>query len=132
MSSHATLGIAGTHPEGSLFAPDDAANTPTHHFMERVNAKHGMTLKNYFDLYSWSTSEIDKFWGDVWDFTGVVGHKGSHVVDTAAAPPHNPTWFAEARLNWAENMLRCRSPAKTALVEASEFAFCSFGCGRGG
>ena len=43
----------------------------------------------------------------------------AHVVDAAARPPDNPAWFAEARLNWAENVLRCRSPDKVALVEAS-------------
>lgn len=118
-----TLCCAGNSPGDAtapLFSPRDVENTPTHRFKERVNAKHGLSLATYHDLFRWSTTHIDAFWSEVWDFTGVVGHKGEHVVDTAAAPPDNPTWFGEARLNWAENMLRCRSAEKTALIEATE------------
>lgn len=31
-----------------------------------------------------------------------------------------PTWFEGAKLNWAENMLRCRSKDKIAIVEVTE------------
>ena len=87
--------------------------------MQRVNSTRALSLSSYNDLYTWSTTEIDKFWGDVWDETDILGEKGTHVVDSAALPPEIPPWFREARLNWAENMLRCRSPHKTALIEAS-------------
>ena len=122
-----TLGVAGTNTEAAttpLFSPESVENTPTHRFKQRVNVKYGLSLDSYFDLYRWSTSEVDAFWSQVWDFTDVVGEKGSHVVDKTALPPDNPQWFAEARLNWAENMLRCRSHEKTALIEAST---CSLG-----
>ncbi|EKM59066.1 uncharacterized protein PHACADRAFT_113281 [Phanerochaete carnosa HHB-10118-sp] len=122
-ASLATLGSAGTPSEDQpepFFTPSHVESAPTHRFIERVNAKYDLSLETYYDLYRWSTTEIDKFWSETWDFTGVVGHKGTHVVDMAATPPDNPAWFAEARLNWAENMLRCRSPAKTALIEATE------------
>ena len=41
------------------------------------------------------------------------------VVDGNAAPSDNPAWFPGAKLNWAENQLRCRSN-KVAMVQASE------------
>lgn len=125
-SSLATLGSAGTLSEDQsepLFTPSHVESAPTHRFIGRVNAKYGLSLETYHDLYRWSTTEVDRFWSEVWDFTDVVGHKGTHVVDMTATPPDNPAWFAEAQLNWAENMLRCRSPAKTALVEASGSPF---------
>ena len=41
------------------------------------------------------------------------------VVDENAAPNDNPAWFPGARLNWAQNQLRCRSN-KVAIIQASE------------
>ena len=96
-------------------------STRTHRFLKGVNAKYGLALATYFDLWRWSITRIDAFWSEVWDETGVVGHKGSHVVDASALPPANPTWFAEAKINWSENMLRCRSPRKLALIEAGKY-----------
>ncbi|KZT12742.1 acetoacyl-CoA synthetase [Laetiporus sulphureus 93-53] len=104
----------------ALYNPPAPDLSRTFQFLRRVNAKHGLTLSSYYDLYQWSTTNIDDFWSEVWDDTGVVGTKGEHVVDTVALPPASPPWFKEARLNWAENMLRCRSPDKTALIEAIE------------
>ncbi|KAF9247056.1 hypothetical protein BU15DRAFT_84622 [Melanogaster broomeanus] len=80
----------------------------------------GFLSKSYADLYNWSTTHIDLFWGDVWDEVSVIGHKGHHVVDNAASPAANPPWFSEARLNWAENMLLCRSKERIALIQATE------------
>lgn len=41
------------------------------------------------------------------------------VVDENAAPSDNPAWFPGAKLNWAQNQLRCRSN-KVAIIQASE------------
>lgn len=122
-SLRATLG-SNTEVYSQLFFPKSVENTPTHRFEEHVNVKYGLSLGSYADLHSWSTTEFDAFWSEVWDQTDVVGHKGNHVVDKSALPPDNPPWFSEARLNWAENMLRCRSSEKTALIEASTFLPC--------
>jgi acetoacetyl-CoA synthetase len=80
-------GLVDDHGD-QLFVPADAART--WQFRDRVNAKHGLTLRSYEDLYDWSTSHLADFWGDVWDETAIVGHKGAHVVDEAALPSANP------------------------------------------
>ncbi|KAK7695798.1 hypothetical protein QCA50_000436 [Cerrena zonata] len=103
-----------------LYVPPSPDRSRLHSFIERVNTTRGTAFSSYLDFYNWSISQTDQFWSDVWDDTGVLGFKGSHVVDTTALPPDNPPWFAEARLNWAENMLHCRSATKTALIEVSE------------
>src|ERR1700730_17122091 len=92
-------------------------------FLQTVNRRFNLDLRSYHDLYTWSTSYIDLFWTAVWDETDVIGFRGSHVVDTHALPADNPSWFSEARLNWAENMLRCRSPDKVALIQISPLTF---------
>ena len=109
-----------------LFAPtqEQLRSSGTHRFARVVNAKYNALnpeTYTYEQLYKWSVAHVDAFWGLVWDETGVVGYKGGHVVDNDARPSDNPQWFKEARLNWAENMLRVREESKVALIEASKF-----------
>lgn len=106
----------------ALYTPTRPEESPTFQFLHRINAEHHLNLATYHDLYTWSTQNIDKFWSSVWDATEIIGYKGDHVVNTDAVPPDNPAWFTDAQLNYAENLLRCRSPDKTALVQASRFS----------
>ncbi len=76
-----------------LYRPINPPDTATFRFLALVNSSHNLRLSTYHDLYSWSTTYVDKFWSLVWDFTGVVGHKGDHVVDNSALPSANPPWF---------------------------------------
>lgn len=102
-----------------LYEPQNPNDARVFHFLRRINTKYKLTLESYADLYDWSTSEIDDFWASVWDETDIIGHKGTHVVRLPQSPASNPPWFSEAKLNWAENMLRCRAADKIALVQAS-------------
>ncbi|OBZ76479.1 Acetoacetyl-CoA synthetase [Grifola frondosa] len=104
----------------ALYSPPSPEDSRTFQFLKRINAEHSLPLSSYFDLYKWSIAKIDHFWSAVWDETDIIGFKGAHVVDSAALPPANPPWFSEAKLNYAENMLRCRSSAKIALIQAIE------------
>ena len=68
----------------------------------------------YADLWQWSIDEPQAFWSKLWDFTGVIGEKGTKIlVDREKMP--GAGWFPEARLNYAENLLRYRD-AGEALV----------------
>ncbi|KAF9534315.1 acetoacetyl-CoA synthetase [Crepidotus variabilis] len=106
--------------EVPLFSPQHIEASPTFRLLHRVNELYNLDLKTYYDLYNWSCAHLDLFWSLVWDETNIVGDKGSLVVDNAALPVQNPAWFAEGSVNWAENMLRCRSDTKLALIEATE------------
>lgn len=118
-----TLAIHWTMSEDiPLYVPPDPKATRCVAFLDKVNARYNISLESYLDLYTWSTEHIDLFWSLVWDDVTVLGDKGSHVVDNQAVPATNPSWFQEARLNWAENMLLCRSEHKIALIQASMFS----------
>jgi acetoacetyl-CoA synthetase len=105
-------------PNGPLYQPTNPEVSCTFEFLRLVNNKYGLSLASYYELYKWSTTRIDDFWGTVWDATGIIGQKGDHIVDASATPSANPLWFSQAKLNWAENMLQCRSPKKIALIQA--------------
>lgn len=106
--------------ETPLYVPPDPKATRYLSFLDKINEKYHASLETYSDLYTWSTKHIDLFWSLVWDDVGIIGSKGSHVVDNQAVPASNPPWFQGARLNWAENMLSCRSEHKIALIQATE------------
>ncbi|KAJ6485031.1 acetoacetyl-CoA synthetase [Mycena vitilis] len=105
--------------EAPLHRPQNPDTSATFRFRDRVNAKYGLSLRTYHDLYLWSTENIADFWAEAWDVTNIIGEKGTHVVDESVNISENPPWFTEARVNWAENMLHCRSN-KVALIQATE------------
>ncbi len=74
-------------------------------FIDRVNRRHGRQFDGMQPLWQWSVADPAAFWREVWDFTGVIGVPGGRVVDHPERMP-GARWFAEARLNFAENLLR--------------------------
>jgi acetoacetyl-CoA synthetase len=76
---------------------------------------HAPDAHDYPALWRWSVDHPDAFWRAVWQFGGVIGDgPGAVVVDDAGRMP-GATWFPEARLNFAENLLR-RSDEADAIV----------------
>ncbi len=69
---------------------------------------------DYASLHRWSVEHPEEFWSLLWDFAGVRGDKGDVVLADGARMP-GARWFPDARLNYAENLLRCRDE-ETALV----------------
>ena len=61
----------------------------------------------YPALHRWSIEQPEKFWSLVWDFCGVIGEKGTTVLAEGDRMP-GARWFPEARLNYAQNLLRRR------------------------
>ena len=74
-------------------------------FMRDVAQSGGPRLVDYPALYRWSIERPEDFWRSVWDFCGVIGTPGDTVLTNAGAMP-GARWFPEARLNYAENLLR--------------------------
>ena len=69
---------------------------------------------SYQALHAWSIERSEEFWKTLWDFCGVIGEKhGPVLVDGERMP--GAKWFPQARLNFAENLLRRRDGAE-ALV----------------
>jgi len=84
-------------------------------FAALVNERWQAGVKDHASLYDWSIREPARFWEAVWDFAGVIGDKGAppYLVDGQRMP--GARWFPQARLNFAENLLR-RRDQDTAIV----------------
>jgi len=72
-------------------------------------------FNTYPDFYRWSIDHPEQFWDSLWKFAGVrASEKGTRVlVDPDRMP--GARWYPDARLNFAENLLR-RRDASTAMV----------------
>jgi len=78
-------------------------------FRNQVNSRFNIDLKNYFDLYEWSISNISDFWKAVWGFMSIeFSGDYTQVVDDDSKMP-GAQWFNGVKMNFAENLLRIRS-----------------------
>jgi len=72
-------------------------------------------FNDYPAFYRWTTENPEQFWDSVWKFAGVrASAKGARVLVDGGLMP-GARWYPDARLNFAENLLR-RRDASTALV----------------
>ena len=92
-------------------SPERRAQANLTAFATLVADRHGVRYDNYPDLYAWSVREPEQFWSALWDFCGVVSEtKGERVLVDGHRMP-GAQWFPDARLSYAENMLRRRDDA---------------------
>lgn len=84
---------------------DTIANARMTDFLQQVNTEKEVALANYHDLYQWSVENNESFWSMIWDYFDVIGTKGNKVVVDKDKMP-GAHWFPDAKLNFAENLLR--------------------------
>ncbi len=75
-------------------------------FMRVAAERWGRSLPDYATLHRWSVDHPEEFWRSMWEYGEVRGDPGQVVVAGAGMP--GTCWFPEARLNFAENLLRAR------------------------
>ena len=84
-------------------------------FIEFVNQRYSQSIKTeYQDIWNWSVNNIDSFWSLIWDFSEIKGIKGTKISENLGLMP-GAKFFPEARLNYAENLLR--TPDDTIAIE---------------
>ncbi len=84
-------------------------------FIELVNQRYSQSIKTeYQDIWNWSVNNIESFWSLIWDFTEIKGIKGTKISENLGLMP-GAKFFPEARLNYAENLLR--TPDDTIAIE---------------
>ena len=99
--------------------PERIANTHVERFRQQVNSNHSLRLRNYAELHSWSVQQRESFWYELWQYADVVcSSQGNSVLEDGHAMP-GARWFPQARLNYAENLLRYVDDS-TAMVFRSE------------
>jgi len=93
---------------------DKISNANITAFMKNVATDYDTFFDDYESFYDWSVKYPEKFWSQVWQQLGVISssisntisnNKGSVVLKDSDKMP-GASWFPEARLNFAENLLR--------------------------
>src|SRR5438132_1195555 len=81
--------------------PERASQTDMARFMGLAGKR------SYDELHAWSVAERGAFWNLLWEFCEVKGQKGARALVDGDRMP-GALWFPDARLNFAENLLRSR------------------------
>ncbi|MCB1495483.1 MAG: acetoacetate--CoA ligase [Bauldia sp.] len=101
-----------------LWTPAGIEALPITRFAAEAERRAGRRLAGYDSLHGWSVEDPAAFWDLLWDFCDVVGDKGErHSLDLDRMP--GGRFFPDARLNFAENLLR-RDDDADALVFRGE------------
>ncbi|HYC35309.1 MAG TPA: acetoacetate--CoA ligase [Usitatibacter sp.] len=102
--------------------PQQVAQANITAFMKLVNERHGLALADYPQLYQWSIDRPGDFWTAMWDFGGVIAETRGEIVISDKDRMPGARFFPDARLNFAENLLRDRgaAPDSDALVFRGE------------
>lgn len=101
------------HTDTPLWQPSAAriAASNLTAFMGRLGRDGGVRLATYDQLFAWSIDEMEAFWTALWDECGVIAEtRGVRVLVDGDKMP-GARFFPEARLNYAENLLRRRDEA---------------------
>ncbi|GLQ33800.1 acetoacetate-CoA ligase [Amylibacter marinus] len=95
----------------ALWSPDPEKSKETLlcKFAERASTTLGLELSEYDDIWDWSVKDKPAFWGQVWDFCGVIGSNPKPVLENEA-DVKEARFFPQARLNYAENLLKRKGP----------------------
>ena len=95
-------------------SPERVAAAEITAFRRAVEQRWQVALADYRALHDFSIRRADAFWQSVWEHCGIRGSMGERIIDDPARMP-GARFFPDARLNFAENLLR-RDDAARAIV----------------
>ena len=134
MALEAVVGSRAPHPKpaaaGSLGgvlegerlwtpSPERTTEANVTRFAHWLTEERGLRFESYDELWRWSVSDLEGFWGTLWDYFDVRSSAPYSAVLGSRNMP-GAQWFPGARLNYAEHVLRRERPGADALVYCSE------------
>ncbi len=90
-----------------LWVPSEEQKTQTAmwQFAETTLEYHSSSPEDFAALHDWSIKSPNQFYSSLWDFLDIIGDKGE-LVYIANDDIKKAAFYPEARLNYAENLLR--------------------------
>lgn len=122
------MAIASSNSNGTKPSPIWVPTTPQDQipmniYRNHINKKFGQNLKSSQELHQWSVGNLQDFWVDLHEYTGVIPAlppNTTKAFDRNVPMEKVPEFFEGATVNYAENVLSGRDLAKTALVGVRE------------
>ena len=100
-------------------SPARVADANLTRFIASVSTRKGLQLRDYDDLYSWSISHPTDFWQELAHFADVRADWDAGPALEHPSQMPGARFFPNARLNFAENLLRFRDE-QAALIFRNE------------
>jgi acetoacetyl-CoA synthetase len=88
-------------------------------YMRWLAENRDLHFTDYHDLWRWSVTEIEEFWGTLWEYFEVISDGPYEQVLAERVMP-GARWFDGAILNYAEHIFRGKDEHEVAVVYASE------------
>ena len=74
-------------------------------FCHYINFK---SSSNFKELWQWSVKNPEEFWSKFWDYSKIIGDKGSVIIQKDKVF-NKSKFFPDSKLNYAENILKKKS-----------------------
>ena len=74
-------------------------------FMDSVNTKFNLQIRDYESLHRWSVADVGTFWRHCWDFLNPIGRPGSRIMSNES-DMMGAKLFPDSQFNFAENCLQ--------------------------
>ena len=104
--------------EGELLwtpPPERFADSHLARFTRWVERERGLTFEDYEALWRWSVSDLQAFWGYIWDYFEVVASV-PYARALTGDEMLGASWFEGAQVNFAEHALRHEASATAGEV----------------
>lgn len=90
-------------------------------FQNWLRTNRGLAFADYESLWQWSVTDLDAFWGALWDYYDIqASHPYERVLQDERMP--GARWFEGAQLNLADQVFRHRDLQTPAILFDSESA----------
>ena len=101
----------------ALWQPDSQTieSSQMYQFQKQVEARLNTEFADYAQFHAWSIEHKEAFWEQLWQYCDVIASQTDDEILKPADRFQDHRWFPEAKLNFAENLLRYRDE-RTAIV----------------
>lgn len=89
-------------------------------FQREVAGRHAVDPEGYDSLWTWSTTDVAGFWGEVWDWFGLPERSAADPVLEGDHMPGGFRWFGASRLSYAAFVLAQGADEDVAVVGTTE------------
>ena len=91
-----------------LWSPTTNYKSALDQFLCEINTHFNLELNDYHSLWKWSTEDVERFWAFWWQHADLIVSSQPDKTLLAGGSFIKDSWFPNARLNFAENLLRFR------------------------